>query len=233
MNGLLEVRSFALDRFADYILQTREAIEGGHPVLFALGAAFPALRVPRDTAFFHTLNDKTAGHLSKWKSLYAQAIRKRGCYLVKQTPSQSLLLEDDLVVAFEKVKDAISEELHPAINAFIHAKSGWNVEADALALCEWEQIKPLFDGLRKEKFNIGKATLEFYDEREAELLTDDEIDYLTSLGDSKRSSAQDEDEDFFRLHRNELKEQPSLKAKWDRFVFGTPIETKDFIQGEK
>jgi len=229
--GLLEVRSFALDRFADYILQTREAIEGGHPVLFALGAAFPALRVPRDTAFFHTLNEKTAGHLSKWKSLYAQAIRKRGCYLVKQTPNQSLLLEDDLVAAFEKVKDAISETLHPTINIFIHAKSGWNIGAEALALCEWEQIKPLFDGLKKEKFNIGKATIEFYDEREAELLTDDEIDYLTSLGESKRSSAQEEDEDFFRLHRNELKEQPSLKAKWDRFVFGSPIETTDFIQG--
>jgi S-DNA-T family DNA segregation ATPase FtsK/SpoIIIE len=229
--GLLEVRSFALDRFADYILQTREAIEDGHPVLFALGAAFPALRVPRDTAFFHTLNEKTAGHLSKWKALYAQAIRKRGCFLVKQTPNQALLLEDDLVAAFDKVKDAIPEALHPAINTFIHAKSGWNIEAEALSVCEWEQIKPLFDGLKKEKFNIGKATIEFYDEREAELLTDDEIEYLTSLGESKRSSAQEEDEDFFRLHRNELKEQPSLKAKWDRFVFGTPIETNDFVQG--
>ena len=229
--GLLEVRSFALDRFAEYILRTREAIEGGHPVLFALGSAFPALRVPRDTAFFHTLNDKTAGHLSKWKSLYAQAIRKRGCYLVKQTPNQSLLLEDDLVAAFEKVKEAISEEMHPAITTFIHAKSGWNIEAEALALCEWEQIKPLFDGLRKEKFNIGKATIDFYDEREADLLTDDEVDYLNSLGESKRSSAQEEDEDFFRLHRNELKEHPSFKAKWDRFVFGTPIETNDFVQG--
>ncbi len=35
----------------------------------------------------------------------------------------------------------------------------------------------------------------------------------------------------YRRHRNELKEQPSLKAKWDRFIFGTPIETDDFLQG--
>ena len=83
IEGLLEVRSFALDRFAEYILRTRKAIEEGQSILFAVGNAFPALRVPRDTAFFHTLNDKTAGHLSKWKALYAQAIRKRGCYLVK------------------------------------------------------------------------------------------------------------------------------------------------------
>ena len=231
IEGLLEVRSFALDRFAEYILQTRKAIEDGQPILFALGGAFPALHVPRDTAFFHTLNDKTAGHLSKWKALYAQAIRKRGCYLVKQTPNQTLLLEDDLVVAFDKVKDSIPESIHPTIIAFIHAESGWNQEAAALAECEWELIKPLFDGLKKEKFNLGKATTEFYDEREADLLTTDERDYLARLSESKRTDAQEEDEDFFRRHRNELKEQPSLKARWDRFIFGTPIETDDFVQG--
>lgn len=77
IEGLLEVRSFTLDRFAEYILRTRKAIEEGQPILFAVGNAFPALQVPRDTAFFHTLNHKTAGHLSKWKALYAQAIKKR------------------------------------------------------------------------------------------------------------------------------------------------------------
>jgi DNA segregation ATPase FtsK/SpoIIIE, S-DNA-T family len=225
------VRSFALDRFAEYILQTRVAVEHGQPILFALGMALPALHVPRDTTFFHTLNDKTAGHLSKWKALYAQAITKRGCYLVKQTPSQMLLLEDDLVVAFEKVKDSIPDSIHPTITAYIHAGSGWNQEAAALAECEWELIKPLFDGLKKEKFNLGKTTIEFYDEREADLLTTDEREYLVRLSESKRTGVQEEDEDFFRQHRNELKEQPSLKAKWDRFIFGTPIETDDFIQG--
>ena len=231
LQGLLEVRSFALDRFAEYVLQTRKAIQDGQPILFALGVAFPALHVPKDTAFFCNLNDKTAGHLSKWKSLYAQAIRKRGCYLVKQTPAQALLLEDDLVAAFEKVKDAIPDGIHPTINIFIRANSGWNKEAADLAVCEWELVKPLFDGLRKEKFNLGKTTLEFYDEREADLLTADERDYLARLRDSNRSEAQEEDEDFYRRHRNELKEQPSLKAKWDRFIFGTPIETEDFLLG--
>ncbi|OGK08703.1 MAG: hypothetical protein A2W80_15845 [Candidatus Riflebacteria bacterium GWC2_50_8] len=231
LQGLLEVRSFALDRFAEYILQTRTAIEDGHPILSALGVAFPALHVPKDTAFFRSLNDKTAGHLSKWKALYTQAIRRRACYLVKQTPTQALLLEDDLVKSFEKVKDAIPNELHPAINVFISADSGWNKEAAELAQCEWEIVKPLFDGLKRETFNLGRATLEFYNEREADLLTDDERDYLDRLRNSKRSEAQDEDEDFYRRHRNELKEQPSLKAKWDRFIFGTPVETEDFLLG--
>ncbi|MBX3319176.1 MAG: DNA translocase FtsK [Nitrospira sp.] len=231
LKGLLEVRSFALDRFAEYILQTRDAIRNGEPIVFALGVAFPALHVPKDTAFFCNMNDKTAGHLSKWKALYAQAIRRRGCYLVKQTPTQALLLEEDLGNAFEKVKDAIPEEIHPTIDSFIHANSGWNKEAADLALCEWELVKPLFDGLKREKFNLGKATREFYEEREADLLTGDERDYLERLSSRSYTEAQEEDEEFYRRHRNELKEQPSLKAKWDRFIFGTPIETDDFLLG--
>jgi S-DNA-T family DNA segregation ATPase FtsK/SpoIIIE len=231
LEGLLEVRSFALDRFAEYLLRTREAVADGQPILFALGVALPALHVPRDTAFFCNLNDKTSGYTSKWKALYAQAIRKRGCYLVKQTPAQVLLLEDDLLTAFEKVKDVIPDEVHPCIHAFIQAKSGWNKEAAALAQCEWELVKPLFDGLKKEKFNLGKATLEFYEERETDLLTADEREYLARLRDSGRSEAQEEDEEFHRQHRNELKEQTSLKSRWDRFIFGTAIETEDFLLG--
>lgn len=231
LEGLLEVRSFALDRFAEYILHTSKAIQDGQPILFALGVAFPALHVPKDTAFFCNLNDKTAGHVSKWKALYAQGIKKHGCYLVKQTPTQTLLLEEDLVASFEKVKDAIPDQMHPTINAFIHANSGWNIEAADLAQCEWEIVKPLFDGLKREKFNLGKATLEFYEEREADLLTDDERDYLKRLSKRNYTAAQEDDEEFYRGHRNELKEYPSLKAKWDRFIFGTPIETEDFLLG--
>ena len=233
LQGLLEVRSFTLDRFAEYILQTRKAIEDGQPILFALGTAFPALHVPRDTAYFSNLSDKTAGYLSKWKSLYNQAISRRSCYFVKQTPMQTPLLEDELLCAFEKVKDNIPNELHSTITAFIHAGSGWNKEASDLALCEWEIIKPLFDGLKREKFDLAKATLEFYEERDSSLLTSDERSYLERLSKSKKNytEPQEEDEEFYHSHRNELKEEPSLKKKWDRFIFSTPIETEDFLVG--
>ena len=61
IQALLEVRQFALDRLADYVIATRDAIQDGQPILSALGVAFPALHVPRDTVFFRSLNDKTAG----------------------------------------------------------------------------------------------------------------------------------------------------------------------------
>ena len=231
LEGLLQVRSFALDRFSQYILQSRNAIEDGQPILAALGVALPALRIPKDTAFFSNINQKTASQASKWKALYAQAIKKRSCYLLKQTPTQAFLFEDDLVASFERVKDDIPDDIHPTLLAFIRANSGWNEAADDLAQCEWEMVKPLFDGLKREKFNLGKATLEFYEERGAELLTEDELDYLERLGQRNYTESQEADEDFYERHRNELKEKPPLKAKWDKFVYGLAIETEDFISG--
>ena len=68
----------------------------------------------------------------------------------------------------------ISDVHHQVIEEFISAPSGWNPQAAKLAECEWEEIKPLFDGLQREKFNLGQATLDFYDEREPDLLSDDD-----------------------------------------------------------
>lgn len=231
IQALLEVKQFAPERFADYVLQTRQAVEDGQPLLSAVGVALPALHLPRDTGFFRSLTEKTARQLAKWKALYTQCVKKRYCYLLKQTPNQTLLLEDDLQKTFENVKDAIPQDLHSTVADFIAANSGWNDEAAALAECEWEMVKPLFDGLQREKFNLGKATLEFYEEREADLLTQDERDYLKRLRDNPRTEAQGDDEEFYRQHRNELKELPSLKVRWDRFVFGSPVETEEFVLG--
>ena len=62
----------------------------------------------------------------------------------------------------------------------------------------------------------GKATLDFYDEREADALTADERDYLTRLCGSNRSEAQDD------RHRDELKEQPSLNPSDDQTCLRLP-----------
>ena len=43
------------------------------------------------------------------------------------------------------------------------------------------EIKPLFDGLAREKFNLGQATLDFCNEREPGLLSDDDREYLKLL----------------------------------------------------
>lgn len=232
LKGLVEAQSVSLGRYAEYVDRTREAIaEQGHTIRSALGCALPSLHLPRDTNYFNALNEKTSGYVSKWKKLYSDGFKKRGCCLVKQTSTQGLIDGEALAETFNKVQASIPDEYHPVVEEFINAPSGWNKPAAALAECEWEGVKPLFDGLKREKFNLGKATLEFYDERDPELLTEEEHDYLERLIARKTTESDDEDEDFYRSHRLELKEKPSLKARWDRFIYGAPIETEDFIVG--
>lgn len=233
IKGLIEARPLALTQLADYVAATRNGMQiEGLPIRTALGRAQPVLRLPRDSYYFDSLNDKNSGHLHRWRKLFGDAFKKRACYLVKQTPAQSLLDEETLRASFEKVKESsIPQEFHPIAERFITAPSGWNPEAKEVAECEWEFIKPLFDGLKREQFNLGKETLKFYEEWDIGLLTDDDIDYLERLSKRKTTQADEEDEKFYSDRRIELKDNPKLKNRWDRFIYGSPIESEDFIAG--
>jgi len=231
LTGLHDVAQVTLDAFAKYVLQVRMEVEEGNVFPDVMGIALPVLQWPRNPALFRSLSDKTVNHPSKWKQLFATVQKKQACYLKKYTSSSQVLSADDLSVAFEKVKDVIPEAHHAVVKAFIVAPSKWNAQAAALANIDWELVKPLFDGLKPEKFNLGKATLEFFDEQEADSLTSDERAYLEALSKRNSSQAIADDIAFYRLHRLDLKDNPQLKSKWDRFVFGTPVETTDFLGG--
>jgi S-DNA-T family DNA segregation ATPase FtsK/SpoIIIE len=232
LRGLRDTNIVPLGRFADYVLRTRSEIEcEGYPVISALGAALPDLHLPKDTSYFEGVPAKVRTHASKWKSLYATAQKNRGPYLAKQNSSGLILGEDELRKAFVRVADSIPAEHHGTVEAFVTAPSGWNDDAAALAECEWEDIRPLFDGLRRERFNLGRATIDFYDEREPELLSDADGEYLGRLIARRTTEADDEDRGFYEAHRNELRDDRKLKSAWDRFVFGNPKESDDFLRG--
>lgn len=231
LTGLHDVAQVTLDAFAKYVLQVGLEVEQGYFFPDVMGIALPVLQWPRNPALFRSLNDKTVNHPSKWKQLFATVQKKQACYLKKYTPSNQVLSADDLSVAFEKVKDVISEPHHAVVKAFIAAPSKWNAQAAAVANIDWELVKPLFDGLKPERFNLGKATLDFFDEQEPDLLTKEERAYLKALSNRNSSQAIADDMAFYRVHRLDLKDNPQLKSKWDRFVFGTPVETSDFLGG--
>ena len=122
LTGLRDIRQVSLDRFATYVLRTRHGVaEDGHPLIHALGAALPALRLPRDSCYFEGIKEKSRGHTSAWRRFFTDAARKRGSLLLKLTPSQLLLSEEDLAAAFAKVKDAIPEACHPVVERFVAA----------------------------------------------------------------------------------------------------------------
>ena len=233
LSALQDVSSLSLDAYAHYILLTRERVEDGKTLTEALGDALPALHWPRNPALFRSLTGKQPGQPSKWRTLYSHVFKKQACYLKKKNPKDQTLSSDELAAAFEKVRDQIPTEIHPQIEAFIAAPPKWNPEAEALANLEWETIAPIFDGLQRELFNLGRETLKFYDERKPELeLTEEETDYLNALALRGRvSQPLDDDIEFYNKRRGQLKEHPPLKSRWDRLIFGAPIETNDFLLG--
>ena len=232
LTGLRDLRMVSLDQFAAYVLRTRKAIDvDGHPILFAMGDALPALRLPRDSCYFNIVKEQQRTWPSTWRSRFSVAHRQRGCLLHKHRSNQLILTEDELSASFSRVRESIPEIHHQVIEDFISASSGWNPQAERLAECEWDDIKLLFDGLQREKFNLGKATLDYYGELEPGLLTKDDNEYLQLLATRKTTGAEEEDSNFFEAHRNEFKEDRKIKAAWDRFVFGRPIETADFLAG--
>ncbi|AKD58688.1 hypothetical protein SD10_20735 [Spirosoma radiotolerans] len=231
LRALMELSIRSLPHIAEYVLRTRREIEEGEPLLSALGAALPALAMPRDTNLFIGLPVKFHRHSSRWKQFFMDAHKKRAPFLRKQTLAQSLLTSTNLRASFNKVRDVIAEEHHATIDEFIAADGQWNEAAKALAEIEWEQVRPLFDGLKREKHNLGKQTKVFFDDKDDDLLSQDERDYLKGLEERNPSSATDDDRLFYDLHRHQIAENRNLKAGWDKFAFGRPYENEDFLTG--
>ena len=47
----------------------------------------------------------------------------------------------------------------------------------------------------------------------------------------RRSDWNEEDEEFFELHRRYIEQDPKLHARWEKVIFGKPIECTDFFEG--
>lgn len=231
--GLCELRAVSLDRFADYIVSARRLVaQEGLPVGKALGAALPALHFPKDTTLLDKIPENKKRHKSAWKTQYSRIYSKNACFLEKQTPQQQVLGEDDLEKSFVKVRDDIGEQYHPVIRDFISSPSGWTEQAAALADCEWEEIRPLFDGLRRVQLNLGEETKKFYDEIGGDLLSEDDQDYLALLARRKKlGDSTEEDQAFYESHRNEIKDERKLRSAWDKFIYGRARECSDFVIG--
>ncbi|HBY81561.1 MAG TPA: DNA translocase FtsK, partial [Cyanobacteria bacterium UBA11148] len=234
LSGLQKVGTPSLEHFAQYIVDTRSHIDTNSvPIVDALGWALPALRLPRDSGYFRAIPETQLKQTQKWEKLFQQAFSKRGCLLLKQTPNRKPIDEQDLQSAFDKVKEDIPEVAYPAIAAFISSPPGWHSQAAALTEFEWEldSINSLFSGLQTQKSDIASLTLDFYNDEYPDTLTNAEIQYLTALKKRNKKEALDEDRDFYDTHRDELDIDRKLKAKWDKFVYGQPIECKDFLIG--
>ena len=232
LSGLSQLSITSLDRFTAYVLAVRHAIDvEGNPIVDALGFALPELQMPRDRTAFLNVKERSRSYPSTWRREFAALRRRRRPFLLKETQTQIVLNEDDLAAAFDKVRDSIPETVHGAITEFIAAPPGWNAKSRQLAECEWDLVRPLFEGLAREKLNLGGETIRFFEEGEPGRLSTEDAEYLRGLKARTPVEPREQDIAFHEDHRDEMRQDRKLKSAWEKFIFGRPREADDFLAG--
>jgi len=235
LRGLAGSEDWTLHQVSNYVELTRRSIANeSKPLLEALGWALPALQLPRDSGYFLAIRPKDQELSARWKKLFDKLVTERRPLLLKQRPPRQVIEAEELRTQFEAVRDDIPLAAHPAIEAFINAAPSWRDEAAALAELEWESdgVLQVFSGLRQKKTSLPEETIQFFEFEAPDRLSDGDKEYLRQLKESKsHKEPRDDDRDFFEAHREELGKDRSLRAKWERFIFGRPIECTDLLDG--
>ncbi len=224
----------SLETFAEYTAAARlRMLEQGDTLAVALGWALPVLKLPRDSGYFDSLSDKMRGQTLKWQKYFEQAVTKRKCLLCKETPTRKVIETSELQSYYISVKEQISAEVQSLIESFLQCGPGWTEESERLSEAEWEadNISLIFSGLKSRKSPIAEATIQLFEDEFPDTLSENDKLYLDGLRKRKSKEATDEDTEFYEKYRNELESDKVLKAKWDRLVYGQPLECTDFISG--
>ncbi len=234
LRGLNSAEDWTLHQIGTYVAMARERIEtDAVPVAAALGWALPALRLPRDSGYFMGLGDKDREQPRRWKKLFEKLVSDRKPLLVKQRPNRQIIESEELRSQFDEVRDDIPAKVHAAIEAFIDTAPGWSPEAEFLSEYEWEgeSVLQLFSGIKLRKTSFAQETINFFEFQLPDRLSTADDEYLIALKARSLKETRDDDRDFFEAHRDDLAQDKSLRVKWERFIFGRPIECTDFLEG--
>lgn len=234
LRGLNEADDWTLHQISHYVALTRERIANeATPVQEALGWALPAIHLPRDSGYFLALRDKDFDQPRRWKRLYGKLASDRKPLLAKQRPNRQVIEADELRSQYERAREDIDTRAHDAIEAFISAPPGWSPAAKALSEFEWENdsVLLLFSGLKLKKTTLPEETATFFEFEMPGRLSEADSAYLKVLKTRSLKETRDDDREFFEAHRDDLAQDKPLRAKWERFIFGRPIECTDFSEG--
>lgn len=232
LKGFAGAHQWTLQQFARYVADTRQRIATHSlPIDAALGWALPALQIPRDSTYFMTLGGGAPA--IRWRKFYRKLVTDRKPLLVRQRSSRQVIDAGELTAQLEQIKLDLAPDLVVAMEAFIAAPPSWGPAAEALAQFEWikDSVLQLFSGLKKANTDIAAQTLEHFDLHVEDPLSPQETAYLEQLKKAKPKEAREEDTVFFEDRREDIGKSRPLRAKWEKFIFGRPIEVDEFLEG--
>ncbi|MFA6051151.1 MAG: FtsK/SpoIIIE domain-containing protein [Methylobacter sp.] len=236
LKGLVAASELSLNQLGNFCAMLSEASSvRGHAMREALGWSLPCVGLPRDTSFFS--NAKTYGQAAgPWRKAFEKLFTNRAPLLARMRPNGQPLEPDEMRQRLEDNAENIQDQVRTSLEAFINASLGDEHTAEEIALLEWEMdgVHFIFDKPRDRQQGLAEATIYFFDHdcEDSDVLDDHWRRYLEDLqARERRSEWIEEDENFFEIHRRYLEKTPKLHTRWEKIIFGKPIECHDFLDG--
>ncbi|ATZ95762.1 FtsK/SpoIIIE domain-containing protein [Dickeya fangzhongdai] len=236
LGGLLATSELSLVQLGEFCAAIVEASTlRGLPIRDAIGFALPCAGLPRDSSYFSSAKIFVA--LRKpWHKAFTNLFAQRAPLLKKLRPNGQPLDSEEISERIEANAAEISDAARQALEAFAAAPAGDQEASDALAHFEWESdgVYLAFDKPKEKQLGLAVSTIHFFDhECDQESSLDDEgrklLEELHSR--ERRSEFTEEDEAFFVKQRRLLEQDPKLCSRWEKALYGKPIDCNDFLEG--
>ncbi|MBU2801485.1 DNA translocase FtsK [Acidithiobacillus caldus] len=236
LGGLLTSSELSLVQLGEFCSAIVDAISThGLPIRDAVGFALPSSGLPRDSSFFSNTKTYTASR-KPWQKAFAKLFTQRAPLLKKLRQNGQPLDPEELIERIEANSADIADAARLALEAFAAAPAGDAETSDALAQFEWEAdgVYLAFDKPKEKQLGLAESTIHFFDhDCDQEIALDAEGRKLLEdlKGRERRSDFTEEDEEFFVKQRRLLEQDAKLCSRWEKALYGKPIECNDFFDG--
>lgn len=236
LGALLTSSELSLVQLGEFCSELVNATSShGLPIRDAVGFALPRVGLPRDSFFFS--NPKTFIAARKpWQNAFSKLFTQRAPLLKKLRQNGQPLDNEELVDRIVANASEIAEGARQALEAFAAAPAGDQEAAVELAQFEWESdgVYLAFDKPKDKQLGLADSTIRFFD-HDCDQENSLDVDGRKLLEDLKsrerRSEFNEDDEEFFVKNRRLLEQDAKLCARWEKALYGKPIECNDFFDG--
>lgn len=236
IGGLLNATELSLVQLGEFCAEVVEAMStSGLPIRDAIGYSLPKVALPKDSGYF--TNARTfASTRGPWQKAFVKLFDQRAPLLKKLRQNGQPLDPDEIQERIDANVNEIDEGARKALLAFAAASAGDQTTSAALAQFEWEVdgVYLAFDKPKEKLQGLAETTLRFFEHdcEEEDALSQDGRKHLEDLKTrERRGEFTPEDEEFFATHRRFLERASKLMARWEKALFGKPIECVDFFDG--
>lgn len=236
LGGLLISSELSLVQLGDFCAAVIEATsQRGLPIRDAVGFALPCAGLPRDSSYFSNAKTFTTSR-KPWLKAFTKLFAQRAPLLKKLRQNGQPLDAEEISERIEANVADISEAARQALEIFAAAPAGAQEASEALAQFEWESdgVYLAFDKPKEKQLGLAESTIRFFDhdcDQENSLDTEGRKLLEDLKSRERRSDFNEEDEEFFVRQRRLLEQDAKLCSRWEKALYGKPIDCNDFFEG--